>query len=239
MYSEHETKITIGAPIEGEWKFLRPPGHHPFAFDFVKVDYGKGKTNGKSLVHFILSRIPSEDYCCWKEQVYSPINGEIFRIGNGWHDHEFTNLWKTIRIWYNATYKFRPKKESGILDVRPNAGNYIMIKSDDGYIIFLGHLKNNSITVRQGQRVEQGEKLGLVGNSGNSTALHLHINLFDQMQDPFTAKVLPFVFVAFQVSTPQTKWASCTDSVPQVGALIKFNRITINSSGRQKAAPLS
>ncbi len=107
-----------------------------------------------------------------------------------------------------------------------------MIKSDTGYIVFLAHLKNNSIAVRQGQRVAQGERLGLVGNSGNSTAPHLHINLFDQMEDPFTAKVLPFVFSIFQTFTSQGKWASCTESVPQVGAIVKFKRIQKNASGR-------
>jgi len=28
--------ISINPPLEGEWKFLCPPGHHPNAFDFVK-----------------------------------------------------------------------------------------------------------------------------------------------------------------------------------------------------------
>ena len=239
MCSEQEIKISIGAPLEGEWKFLRPPGHHPFAFDFVKTDSHHKKTHRRSLLHFVFTRIPSEDYYCWEEPIVAPISGEVIRVAGDWHDHKYTNLWNTIKIWYNATFRFRPKKENGILDIRPNAGNHVMIKSDTGYIVFLAHLKNNSISVRQGQRVEQGERLGLVGNSGNSTAPHLHINLFDQMEDPFTAKVLPFVFSVFQAFTSQGKWASCTESVPKVGAIVKFKRITKNSSGRQKAAPLS
>jgi hypothetical protein len=226
MYSDHEEKISIGAPLEGEWKFLRPPGHHPFAFDFVQTDSDKKRTHGKSLMHFLLSRIPSEDYYCWEKPIFSPISGEVFRIGNNWKDSEYTNLWNTVRIWYNATYRFRPKQENGILDIRPNTGNYIMIKSDSGYIVLLAHLKNNSIQVRQGQRVEQGERLGLVGNSGNSTAPHLHINLFDQMDDPFGAKVLPFVFGSYKELTANGKWVNCTQSIPQVGAWVKFQRIT-------------
>ncbi len=31
-------KTSIEFPLMGEWKYLRPPGHHPFAFDFVKTD---------------------------------------------------------------------------------------------------------------------------------------------------------------------------------------------------------
>jgi len=186
-------------------------------------------------LHFIFNRIPSKDYYCWKEPIVSPISGEVIRVGNDWHDHEYTNLWNTIKIWYNATYKFRPKKENGILDIRPNAGNHVMIKSDSGYIVFLAHFKNNSISVKQGQRVAQGERIGLVGNSGNSTAPHLHINLFDQMDDPFTSKVLPFRFSAYKTLTSQGQWVSFVESVPQVGALVKFQRITSHSKWTPKS----
>jgi len=222
MSSGYETKISIGAPLEGDWKFLRPPGHHPFAFDFVKTNSNYKKTHSRNLLHFMFYRIPSKDYYCWGEPVVSPISGEVIRVGDDWHDHEYTNLWNTIKIWYNATYKFRPKKENGILDIRPNAGNHVMIESDAGYIVFMAHLKNNSVTVKKGQRVEQGERIGLVGNSGNSTAPHLHINLFDQMEDPFESKVLPFVFHAFQTLNSRSEWVSCEESVPQVGSLVKF-----------------
>lgn len=234
MHSNRDEKISIGAPLEGEWKFLRPPGHHPFAFDFVKIDSDLKRYHNKSLLHYVFGRIPSEAYYCWERPIFSPISGEVIRIGEDWCDHEYTNLWNTVRIWYNATYRFRPKQENVFLDIRHNAGNYVMIKSDSNYIVFLAHLKNNSILVRQGQRVEEGERIGLVGNSGNSTAPHLHINLFDQMDNPFTAKVLPFVFSAFQVYNAQGKWVSCADSVPQVGALVKFQCITKNSIGHRK-----
>ncbi|VAW52844.1 hypothetical protein MNBD_GAMMA06-1132 [hydrothermal vent metagenome] len=221
MHSKYKAKISIGAPLEGEWKFLRPPGHHPFAFDFVKTDSGHKKIHGKSLFCFLFKKVSSKDYYCWENSIVAPISGKIFRIGNGWQDHEYTNLWNTLKIWYNATYRWRPKK-NGSLDIRPNVGNYIMIKADAGYIVFLAHIRNNSITVTPGHRVERGERLGLIGNSGNSTAPHLHINLFDQMEDPFTSKVLPFVFASFQTYTSQNQWISDTDSVPKVGAVVKF-----------------
>lgn len=229
MDSEHNKIITIGAPLEGEWKYLSPPGHHPYAFDFVKTDNDNKKTHGKSLLHFIFNKIPSNEYYCWKEPVLSPVNGDVISIGDNWHDHKYTNLWNTIKIWYYATYKFRPKKESGVLDIRPNAGNHVMIKTDSGHIVFLAHLKNKSISVKQGQRVSEGEQIGLVGNSGNSTAPHLHINIFNQMEDPFTSKVLPFVFSDYHMPGSPGEWVNCRDSVPKVGTLIKFMRITNHS----------
>ena len=221
MDTRHE-KIIIDAPLKGYWKFLCPLGHHPDAFDFVKTDSSNKKTHSKNIGYFLFNKILSKDYFCWEEAIYSPIDGEVFLLAGDWPDHEYTNLWKTLKIWYNATYKFRPKKEEGVLDIRPNAGNHIMIKSDEGYIVFLAHLKENSLTVKQGQRVAKGQKIGLVGNSGNSTAPHLHINLFDQMDDPFSANVLPFVFNSYQISKAQNQWQAENLSVPSVGSVVKF-----------------
>jgi len=56
-------------------------------------------------------------------------------------------------------------------------GNYVMIDHGDGIMSVYAHLYPNSITVKDGQTVKQGEKLGLVGNSGSSTGCHLHFEM--------------------------------------------------------------
>jgi len=215
--------ISIHPPLEGEWKFLRPPGHHPYAFDFVQLGNNKTSSHSEATLRFFVNKISSDKFYCWSKPVYAPIEGTVIRVGNGWQDHEYTNIWKTIRIWYNATYRFRPKEENGRLDIRPNAGNHVMIKAKEGYIVFLAHLKNQSILVSEGQQVRQGEVIGMVGNSGNSTAPHLHINLFDQMENPFESKVLPFVFSRYDSLNSEGQWITYTSSVPKVGALVRFN----------------
>ena len=53
-------------------------------------------------------------------------------------------------------------------------GNYVMIKHDD-YIVTYCHL--SKVLVRQGQIVEPGETVGLVGSTGRSTGPHLHLTL--------------------------------------------------------------
>ena len=215
--------ISIHPPLEGEWKFLRPPGHHPYAFDFVQMDNQRRSSHNAAKLRFFVNQISSNKFYCWSKPVYAPIDGEVIRVGNGWQDHEYTNIWKTIQIWYNATYKFRPKEENGRLDIRPNAGNHVMIQAKEGYIVFLAHLKNQSIVVSDGQIVRQGEVIGMVGNSGNSTAPHLHINLFDQMENPFESKVLPFVFSSYDSLSSHGRWVEHTLSVPKVGAFVRFN----------------
>jgi len=215
-------KISINFPLRGEWRFLRPPGHHPFAFDFVKMDSERKKYSKCNKINFLLSHIPANKYYCWEQPVYSPIDGIVIQTGTGWKDHKETNLWETIRIWYNATYKSKPEKMDGKLDLRPNVGNYVMIKAKDEFIVFLAHLKNGSIKVKTGQVLNSGELIGCVGNSGNSTAPHLHINLFDQMNDPLQAKVLPFVFNEYDELTDDSKWEKHRLNIPKVKAFIKL-----------------
>ena len=215
-------EISIHPPLEGEWKCLRPPGHHPYAFDFVQLDKNRASSHSETTLRIFVNKVLSDKFYCWNKPVYAPIDGTVIRVGNGWQDHEYTNILKTIQIWYNATYRFRPKEENGRLDIRPNAGNHVMIQAKEGYIVFLAHLRNQSILVSEGQYVRQGEVVGMVGNSGNSTAPHLHINLFDQMENPFKSKVLPFVFSIYDSLSSDGQWITRTSSVPKDGCFVRF-----------------
>jgi len=214
--------IAIHPPLRGEWKFLRPPGHHPYAFDFVQTNQDRQSSSRAHRWRFIFGHVPSESFYCWGEKVFAPIDGKVIRVGNNWEDHPYTNLFLTVRLWFNATYRFRPKLENGRLDIRPNAGNHVMIQAKEGHIVFLAHLQNHSIVVKEGQRVDRGEMIGKVGNSGNSTAPHLHINLFDQMDDPFSSRVLPFVFTEYETLNEDAKWIRRTEAVPEVGTFVRF-----------------
>jgi hypothetical protein len=214
--------ITIHPPLAGEWKFLRPPGHHAYAFDFVQMDDKRKSYHDAAKIRFLVHHIAANRFFCWDQPVFAPIDGEVIRVGNGWKDHASTSIWKTIRLWYNATYRFRPKEENGRLDIRPNAGNHVMIQAKDGCIVFLAHLRDQSIAVMEGAQVRQGEVIGRVGNSGNSTMPHLHLNLFDQMDDPFKAEVLPFVFARYETLTSDGQWIENTSSLPKPGVCVRF-----------------
>ena len=60
-------------------------------------------------------------------------------------------------------------------DVVNLAGNYVLIACYDVEIL-LAHMKQGSIVVTKGDMVEEGEILGAVGNSGNTSQPHLHIH---------------------------------------------------------------
>ena len=56
-----------------------------------------------------------------------------------------------------------------------NAGNNIMILADSGRRWWYGHLSRRDVSY--GQRVKQGQVLGMTGTTGNSDGVHLHLEL--------------------------------------------------------------
>ena len=64
----------------------------------------------------------------------------------------------------------RPQKHA------PAPGNHVVIASEDGDEVLLAHLKLSSVAVRKGESVAEGETVGRVGNSGDSSEPHLHIH---------------------------------------------------------------
>ncbi len=85
-------------------------------------------------------------------------------------------------------------KEDGHFDqsCAMNGGtwNAVYVMHSDSTVAWYGHMKKNSLTTKNiGDPVIQGEYLGLVGSSGNSTGPHLHFELHDkngQVTDPFS-----------------------------------------------------
>jgi len=64
-------------------------------------------------------------------------------------------------------------------------GNYVIIRHKHGYYTRYAHML--SVRVRLGQRVQQGEVIGYIGNTGLSTGPHLHyeIHIGSDVVDPY------------------------------------------------------
>ncbi|MHA2357423.1 MAG: M23 family metallopeptidase [Candidatus Heimdallarchaeaceae archaeon] len=73
------------------------------------------------------------------------------------------------------------------------AGNFIVVEHSENESSFYAHLIPDSIKVKKGEKVKQGQVLGQIGNSGNSSAPHLHFQLM-QGPDFLTARGLPCYF---------------------------------------------
>ena len=58
-------------------------------------------------------------------------------------------------------------------------GNHVILDLGDGRYAFYAHLQPGSVRVQAGQRVTRGQPLGLLGNTGNTSAPHLHFHVMD------------------------------------------------------------
>ena len=137
-----------------------------FAIDWIKVDReGKAfRTDGKK----------SEDWLCYGVDVLAVAPGTVVE-----------------------TMRDLPDEPPGVaptsLQVSEIAGNHVLLDLGNGRYAMYAHLAPHSLTVRVGDRVKTGDKLGLLGNSGNTTGPHLHFQISDR---PSTLDVtsLPFLF---------------------------------------------
>lgn len=69
----------------------------------------------------------------------------------------------------------------GVVDATPyeknGFGYYVRQKLPDGRRIYYGHMKTGSIAVKTGQQIKTGDKLGVMGSTGNSTGAHTHLEI--------------------------------------------------------------
>ena len=68
-----------------------------------------------------------------------------------------------------------------------------MLAIGDGLVTMYGHLLPGTVTVRLGERVRRADVLGKLGNTGQSSAPHLHFQVMDD-NSIAAAEGLPWVF---------------------------------------------
>jgi hypothetical protein len=57
----------------------------------------------------------------------------------------------------------------------PPEGNHVLLECGDHQVL-LAHLQHDSLRVAEGDQLEVGDPVGLIGNSGNTTEPHLHVH---------------------------------------------------------------
>jgi hypothetical protein len=200
----------IAFPLEGEWKSVDSPGHHRFAYDFMLVRNGSTRSEGR-LSH-VLGRLSVEDVHGWSTPVYAPVDGTVVVAADGWPDREQLSLIPdTIGLVVPADVEDAD-------DLRPFAGNHVVIEADGGYFVLLAHLRQGSIQVSRGDRVAAGDQLGEIGNSGRTLEPHLHLELVDSLHLP-DAETLPFRVANYE------RWSGEAWDRIEVGVLGKDERI--------------
>ena len=142
-----------------------------FAIDWVQVDaHGQAyRTDGKK----------PEDWLCYGVEILAVAPGTVVEV---------------MRDMPNV----EPGKNPEGLTIAQIAGNRVIIDMGSGRYAMYAHLAPGSIPVKVGDRVQQGQKIGLLGNTGNSSAPHLHFQVMDRPSS-LDDTSLPFVFDHMQL----------------------------------------
>ena len=99
-----------------------------------------------------------------------------------------------------------PGKFPSNLPLAEADGNSVILDLGNQRYALYAHLQPGSIKVRVGDNVKPGQVIGLVGDSGNSIAPHLHFQVTDG-PNSLSSNGLPYEIRSFQVigKTPGTK----------------------------------
>jgi hypothetical protein len=184
--------VGVAFPLRGEW-VASSSGHRTdflgqrFAFDFVRNDERTGLPYRGGLLRHLFARQPAARFLCWDEPVFAAFGGIVAAVGEGWADRGGVNVFVNL---------LGPQPRLRDTDLRPLAGNFVIIEGERASALY-AHLREGSVAVRPGDRVETGDALGRVGNSGNSTEPHLHFHLMDA-PDPHRARGVPCRFRALE-----------------------------------------
>lgn len=96
----------------------------------------------------------NEDYYAFGKELIAPCDGEIVLAVDGVKDNV-----------------------PGQMNTFNVGGNMVIIKTANNEYLVFCHFKHQSIKVKEGQKIKQGELLGLCGNTGNSSEAHLHFHI--------------------------------------------------------------
>ncbi|WP_256298390.1 murein hydrolase activator EnvC family protein [Haloarchaeobius salinus] len=157
----HESDVDYRLPFDGEWTTVNGspdrwyshswfPIQQRYAYDFVVTDADGRSHDGSGGV---------ESFYCFDEPMLAPADGTVVAAKDGHRDSPHTTGWLDplqYRIF----------------------GNYVVVDHGDEYSV-LAHLREGSVAVSPGDRVERGEPVGRCGHSGNSSEPHLHFQVQD------------------------------------------------------------
>jgi len=111
-------------------------------------------------------------------------------------------------------------------------GNFAIIKLRDRVYALYAHLAPESVTVSTGDRVNRGQQIGRVGNSGNTQAPHLHFQLMDR-PDALAANGVPYTFERYEVTAVDLAGTEDFDRAELTGTPLTLTRENPPIQGRQ------
>jgi Peptidase family M23 len=166
-----ETVPLLRAPLDGgEWvvgsgpsntsdhrRSLQPVNGRAYIAQRFAIDWVRVGPNGNT---YQGDEHHNESYWSFGQPVHSVASGEIVAVVDSIADHT-------------------PHGPLPPVTLANIAGNYVTVRIGPNAYATYAHLQHGSIRVRVGQRVETGAVLALVGDTGQTTAPHLHFQITD------------------------------------------------------------
>ena len=155
-FLDYQTKAPLRLPFDGAWQVFwggRKPEQNYHA-----VDPGQRFALDLLVVEDGSSHEGDgqalQDYHCWDRPILAPAAGTAAAAVDG-----------------------LPDQAIGETDPANPAGNHVVLDLGNDEFAFLAHLRQGSVAVKLGERVESGQEIGRCGNSGNTSEPHLHFHL--------------------------------------------------------------
>jgi hypothetical protein len=211
------TAIEIACPVKGVWAFLNPPGHHPYAKDFVAVDERGMPYKPRDLVLHLFWKLEASKTFAWEKEIFAPFDAMIVGTENACDDREALNLVRDVIIGLILA------KRHEMNDTNFFLGNHVIMQSSSGVYALFAHLRKGSIRVTNGQQVKTGDPIAAIGNSGNTIQPHLHFQLMKD-SSPLATPPLPFVFSGYETRKGKT-WKKQKTSLPGNGQVFRMGGV--------------
>jgi Peptidase family M23 len=177
-FAGYTDSAKLKLPFEGEWLVYnggRVPFENPYAYDDLQryaIDFGYVK-NGRLFSGAGGIGAKNEDYYCFGQPILAPFDGTVTKA----------------QAYFDDNPPGRPSSDSA-------DGNMIIIRHEEGDThesVMMNHLKQNSLKVKTGDKVKQGDVVAECGNSGNGPVPHLHFQLFKSMGTPLPAQFTDYM----------------------------------------------
>jgi len=185
--------VVIGSPVKGPgWAILEttsPVVHHVttqvtmanvtkvpqrYAQDFILLDTATG-------LPFSGNMTIARDYYGFGRELYAVGNGTVVYVRDGVKDIEITTQKPPVTV------------DSAL-------GNGVVIDLGNKKYACYGHMVNGSVRVKVGDTVTEGQVIGLMGNTGNSDAPHLHFQVITDNPSVLGGEGYPIVYRSFNVT---------------------------------------
>ena len=104
----------------------------------------------------------TDQWLGWGKPVRASAAGIVAAVHDGQPDNVVIG---TVDKWIDRPSRAKPMS---------SYGNYVLINHAPREFSIVGHLRNGSVRVKKGDRVQAGQVIGAIGNSGASGGVHVH-----------------------------------------------------------------